>query len=159
MIDLAAALGWGAAATAALSVVMGASQGLGWSRMSLPYLIGTMFASDRRRAMQVGFLVHAVVGLVFALGYALAFDACGRAGPWVGAGLGLLHGVFVLVVGVELLAAIHPRMATRHEGPVARRRLEPPGFLGLNYGRSTPWVTLLAHVAYGAILGAWYPVA
>lgn len=31
--------------------------------------------------------------------------------------------------------------------------IEPPGFLMLNYGRSTFLVALAAHVAYGAVVG------
>jgi hypothetical protein len=31
--------------------------------------------------------------------------------------------------------------------------VEPPGFLMLNYGRNTFLITLLAHIAYGAIVG------
>jgi uncharacterized oligopeptide transporter (OPT) family protein len=34
--------------------------------------------------------------------------------------------------------------------------LEPPGLMALNYGRKTPILTVLAHVVYGAILGAFY---
>jgi hypothetical protein len=33
--------------------------------------------------------------------------------------------------------------------------LEPPGFLLVNYGRQTPLATVLAHVAYGAIVGGF----
>lgn len=33
--------------------------------------------------------------------------------------------------------------------------LEPPGFMLSNYGRHTALVTLLGHVAYGAIVGAF----
>ncbi len=33
--------------------------------------------------------------------------------------------------------------------------LEPPGFLLVNYGRSTPVVTILAHIACGAIIGGF----
>jgi hypothetical protein len=33
--------------------------------------------------------------------------------------------------------------------------LEPPGFMLLNYGRSTPVVTLVAHMAYGALVGGF----
>jgi hypothetical protein len=36
------------------------------------------------------------------------------------------------------------------------RRLEPPSFLALNYGQRTPFSVLLAQVAYGAVLGAFY---
>jgi hypothetical protein len=31
--------------------------------------------------------------------------------------------------------------------------IEPPGFLMLNYGRSSFVITLAAHVAYGALVG------
>jgi hypothetical protein len=31
--------------------------------------------------------------------------------------------------------------------------LEPPGFLMLNYGRGSPLASLVAHVAYGALVG------
>ncbi|MFG2639651.1 hypothetical protein ACGFYP_01510 [Streptomyces sp. NPDC048370] len=33
--------------------------------------------------------------------------------------------------------------------------LEPPGFLMLNYGPSTPVVTALAHIVYGAVVGGF----
>jgi hypothetical protein len=33
--------------------------------------------------------------------------------------------------------------------------LEPPGFLILNHGASTPVVTVVVHVVYGAIVGAF----
>lgn len=41
------------------------------------------------------------------------------------------------------------RFARGPEDPL----LEPPGCMLLNYGRATPVVTVLAHVAYGAIIG------
>ena len=37
--------------------------------------------------------------------------------------------------------------------------LEPPGFLMRNYGRGTPIATVLAHIAYGAIVGGLASVA
>jgi hypothetical protein len=37
--------------------------------------------------------------------------------------------------------------------------LEPPGFLMLNYGRSTPIVSLIAHVLYGTIVGGFVALA
>jgi hypothetical protein len=45
-------------------------------------------------------------------------------------------------------------MATEYDGPTYRRRLQPPGFFGLNYGYRTPLATILGHALYGAILGA-----
>jgi hypothetical protein len=62
----------------------------------------------------------------------------------------------VVVALLPLLPGLHPRMASEHRGPEPTRALEPPGFLGLNYGHRTPLIALLAHVMYGAILGAFY---
>jgi hypothetical protein len=45
-------------------------------------------------------------------------------------------------------------MASEYEGPIHGRRLQPPGFLALNYGYRTPLTTIAAHALYGAILGA-----
>ena len=44
-------------------------------------------------------------------------------------------------------------MASEHDGASARRQLEPPGFMGLNYGQRTPLTTLLGQAVYGAVLG------
>ena len=37
--------------------------------------------------------------------------------------------------------------------------LEPPGFMLVNYGRATAVVTVVAHLAYGAIVGAFAAAA
>lgn len=42
---------WGLLATGVLTLVMATSQGLGWSRISLPFMIGSMFTAHRTRAM------------------------------------------------------------------------------------------------------------
>jgi hypothetical protein len=48
---------------------------------------------------------------------------------------------------------VHPRMATPETAANDITLIEPPGFLMLNYGRSTFLVVLAAHVAYGALVG------
>ena len=58
-----------------------------------------------------------------------------------------------------LLPAVHPRMGSTLSAPTATPLLEPPGFLLRNYGRGTPIATLLAHVAYGAIVGGFVSMA
>ena len=75
---------------------------------------------------------------------------------WAGAMIGLVQAIFVLTVGVSLLPSLHPRMASEEQGPTVTRQLEPPGFLALNYGYQTPVSVVLAHLIYGAILGAFY---
>ncbi|MCC7241508.1 MAG: hypothetical protein IT180_06260 [Acidobacteria bacterium] len=150
---------WGFVATIVLTTLMAASRALGYSRMGMPFILGTMLTPNRDRAMAVGFVVHVINGWFLAVPYALAFESLGRATWWLGAAAGLLHGLFVLLVGLSIVPGLHPRMASEHHGPEPTRQLQPPGFLGLHYGRGTPLVTLAAHVVYGAILGGLYRLA
>jgi hypothetical protein len=71
----------------------------------------------------------------------------------------LVHALFVHAVGMPLLPGLHPRMVSEYYGPTPNRRLQPPGFLALNYGRQTPFVAIVAHIIYGAIIGGFYDLA
>jgi hypothetical protein len=148
--------GWaifGLIATAVLSVVMAVAQLRGVTRLDLPLMLGTIVVRDPDRARIAGFFIHLVNGQAFAVGYTAVFAATGRATWWAGGLLGALHGMVALLVIVPLLPAVHPHMASDRAGLSEGAALEPPGLLGLNYGRETPIATLLAHVAYGAALG------
>jgi hypothetical protein len=152
---------WGALAGGAVGAVVLVSglriaQELGWTRMDIPLLLGTAFTDKRSRATAIGYGVHFVNGLGFALIYAAVFEAVGRAGWLFGLVLGAVHASFVGggLVNV-LLPAVHPRMGTPWTDAEETPLLEPPGFMLLNYGRSTAAVTLVLHMAYGAIVGAF----
>ena len=149
--------GWavfGLLATTLLTVVMIVAQLAGLTRMDIPLLLGTIFVQDPDRARVAGFFVHLVNGQAFALFYAVAFAVRDRAGLAAGAGLGFVHGLVALSVIVPLLPAVHPHMTSERAGPeVSGAVLEPPGLFGRNYGRETAVVTMLAHVAYGGLLG------
>ncbi len=147
---------WGMAATVMLTTISAGAQGLGLTRMNLPYIMGTLFTSDRDRAKLYGFFVHMGVGMVFSLIYALMFEAIGAVSWWRGVLLGILHALFMLIVLMAILPGLHPRMASEEFGPTSRRMLEPPGFMALNYGIRTPIAVLLSHVVFGAILGGFY---
>lgn len=148
--------GWatfGFGATVALTAVLVAAQLGGLTRMDIPMMLGTVFVEDPDRARVVGSFVHLVNGQGFALLYASAFAALDRATWWLGALFGGLHGFAALTLIVPLLPGIHPRMASDRSGPSGANILEPPGLFGLNYGKQTAWVTLVAHVLYGTFLG------
>jgi hypothetical protein len=147
---------WGFVATVVLTTLLACSQGLHLTRMSIPYMLGTMLTPHRDRAVWYGILFHMANGLAFSVIYVAAFHAWGGPTWWRGALIGLVHAAFVLGVGLPALPGVHPRMAGEHAGPTVVRQLEPPGFLALNYGIQTPVSVLIAHAAFGAILGAWY---
>jgi hypothetical protein len=132
------------------------SQEMGWTRMDLPLLLGTIFSADRSRASVIGYALHFFNGLVFSLVYAAIFEAVGHAGWDVGLGLGAAHALFAgggLVT--VLLPAVHPRMGTHWTDAEETPILEAPGFMLHNYGRATVLVTVLVHLAYGTIVGAF----
>lgn len=150
--------GWatfGLGATIALTAIMLLAQLAGLSRMDIPMMLGTMFSEDPDRARVYGFFVHLVNGQIFALFYAAAFSLLGLATWWLGGIFGAFHGLAALIVMVPLLPGVHRRMASERGGPRLDAILEPPGFFALNYGRETPVVTLIAHVTYGVLLGAF----
>jgi hypothetical protein len=150
---------WGFAATIVLTIVMAACHGLGLTRMSIPFLLGTMLTPNRDRALVAGILFHIVNGWAFAFLYAAMFEALKAATWWLGAGIGLAHALFVLGVVMPALPGLHPRMVSEYYGPTPNRRLQPPGFMALNYGRRTPLVAIVAHLLYGAIIGHFYQLA
>jgi hypothetical protein len=150
--------GWatfGFVATVVLTVIIVAAQLVGLSRMDIPMMLGTMFVESPDLARVIGFLVHLINGQAFALLYAAAFALIGSATWWLGALFGLVHGFAALTVIIPYLPGIHPRMASARSGPDVRATLEPPGPLALNYGTQTPVFTLIAHVVYGTLLGAF----
>ena len=152
---------WGAvvgglAGTFVLTTMLRAAGELGWTRIDIPFLLGTAVTEDRVRAKAVGYALHFVFGLLFALGYWIVFLVLGESGVLLGALLGLLHASFAATALVNvLLPVVHPRMGTGFDAAGSSPLLEPPGFLLLNYGRQTPHVTVIAHIAYGAIVGGF----
>jgi hypothetical protein len=148
--------GWaiyGVVATMLLTAVLVGAQLAGLTRLDMPLMLGTLLTGDPDRARFWGFFLHLSMGQFFALFYAAVFAELGRSGLWLGAGFGVVHAAVAGAVLVPLLPTIHPRMATERAGPTSISILEPPGLLALNYGWSTPLVTMAAHAVYGAVLG------
>jgi hypothetical protein len=154
------ALAGGVAGTLVLTTGLRAGSELRLTRVDLPFLLGTVVTEDRVRAKALGYAIHFGFGIAFALGYYAVFRAIGADGWWLGALFGLVHGLFAASALVNvLLPALHPRMANPRTAAGSSPLLEAPGFLMLNYGRSTPLVTILAHIAYGTIVGGFVSLA
>jgi hypothetical protein len=147
------ALAGGFVGTLILTTVLRAASELNLTRMDLPFLLGTVFSSDRSRAKAIGYVAHFVMGLVFALPYYALFVALGRSDWWLGALFGLGQSLFAGTVLVNvLLPIVHPRMGTPLSDFTGVALLEPPGFMARNYGLRTPAVSLVAHVLYGTAI-------
>jgi hypothetical protein len=142
--------------TVVLTTILRGASELGWTRMDMPFLLGTAVTDDRIHAKVVGYALHFVFGLLFALAYYAVFAAVDRSGVLFGTLLGLVHALFAGTALVNiLLPAVHRRMGTGFDAAGSAPLLEPPGFLLLNYGRRTPLATIVAHLVYGAIVGGF----
>ena len=155
-VTLGGALAGGAVGTVVLTSGLRFAQAAGWTRMDIPLLLGTIFTDNRDRASVIGYALHFLNGLLFALVYYAIFEAVGQAGWAFGAILGVVHAAFAAGILVTvLLPVVHPRMGTLWSDAEDSPILEPPGFLLVNYGRRTAIGTLIGHVAYGAIVGGF----
>ncbi len=155
-MSLWGALVGGFVGTLVLTTILRAASEFRLTRVDLPFLLGTMVTPDRKRAKALGYVMHFFFGLSFALGYLAIFTVLGRAGWLLGGLLGVLHAAFsgTALVNV-LLPVVHPRMGDPTTAADRVALLEAPGFLMTNYGLATPVVMLVAHIAYGAIVGGF----
>ena len=159
-MNLLGALAGGFVGTLVLTTALRTANEVGLTRVDLPFLLGTAVTADRARAKALGYLMHLGAGEVFAVTYWVVFTAIDTDGWVVGALFGLLHGIVSSTALVSvLLPVVHPRMGSSLTAANSSPLLEPPGFLMLNYGRGTPIATVVAHVAYGAIVGGFASLA
>jgi hypothetical protein len=154
------ALAGGFAGTVVLTTILRAASELRLTRMDIPFLLGTAFTGNRLRAKALGYALHFLAGLIFALIYYALFVAIDRSGWWLGAVFGLAHALFAGTALVNLLLPlVHPRMGSPLTGANSVALLEAPGFLMLNYGPQTPLANVIAHLAYGALVGGFTQLA
>jgi hypothetical protein len=103
-MTLWSALAGGVAGTVALTTVLAGASHLRLTRIDIPFLLGTALSLDRSRARVIGFALHFVAGLVFALGYYAMFVALGASSWWLGALFGLGH---ALLAGTWLVNTLY----------------------------------------------------
>ena len=148
---------WGALAggfvgTLVLTTALRTANELGLTRVDLPFLLGTAVTGDRARAKALGYLLHLVAGEVFALVYYAIFAA---------------HRHERLAARGAVRAPARDRLRHRarqrpapgrpspHGQHAQRRRQQPAARASrLPDAQLRPRDRdLLAHVAYGAIVG------
>jgi hypothetical protein len=159
-VNIWGALAGGFVGTLVLTTILRAASELRLTRIDLPFLLGTAFTANRLRAKAVGYALHFLAGFVFALVYYAIFVAIDQSGWWLGALFGLIHALFAATALVNfLLPVVHPRMASPLTAANTTALLEPPGFLMLNYGPQTPLANIVAHIAYGTLVGGFTQLA
>jgi hypothetical protein len=84
------AVAGGLAGTVVLTTILRSASEFGLTRMDIPFLLGTALTTDRVRAKAIGYALHFVFGLLFALAYYAIFLVIGHSGFVLGAGFGLM---------------------------------------------------------------------
>ena len=157
---------WGALAggfvgTLVLTTALRAANELSLTRIDLPFLLGT--AVTERSGASQGARLPAAPRRPGAVRARLLRDLRRDRHERLVA-RGALRARCTDIVSATALVE-HPAAGrpSPHGQRAQRRRqrplLEPPGFLMRNYGRGTPIATLLAHIAYGAIVGGFASIA
>jgi hypothetical protein len=152
--DLLPALIAGFVGTVAMTVGMTMGKSMGMTTMDIALIGGGMMSGDERKARRAGMFIHLIVmgTLVFGSIYAFLFQALESASWVTGLIVGVVHGAVVGIMARPMMGAIHPRMMPAAEG----FQLDPPGIMGVNYGRGTPLGLLMGHAVYGVVVALVY---
>jgi hypothetical protein len=158
--------------TVTMTVMMNMAKAAGMTNMPpMPLVMGSMMTGDKKKAMALGSMAHFVVmgTVVFGTVYAALFTAFDNDGWWVGALIGLAHGLLVGLMAMPMMPTMHPRMerelvsvggrdetqtvVTDHTGEV---HVAAPGVLGSRWGGMTPVGLVMGHVIYGVVVALVY---
>ena len=97
----------GLAATAVITMLMYAGPVMGMLRMDIAQLLGSMVLPQGSAAFAMGMMVHFVMGIIFAIIYALAWQGLGLAPNWwTGLIFGAVHAV-VAAAGIAMMMPVH----------------------------------------------------
>jgi len=85
--------------------------------------------------------------------YALIFSLIGEADWWLGAFIGIGHGLVVGLMAMPMMPSMHPRVGDRVAiaGDRSDVWIDAPGVMGRNWGSATPVGVLAGHAVYGLV--------
>lgn len=149
-MDIGSAVIAGLVATAVMTATMYMGRAMGMP-MDMPRMLGLMFSGPENTGVVyvLGLAVHFMMGIVFAIIYALAFEFLGINATWLwGAALGVVHG-FAVGLSFGMMPAMHPRMGDD-------QALSAPGIFGKEYSPMMPAGVIMLHLVFGLIVGVLY---
>ena len=136
----------GIVGTIAISMVMALAPKMGLPKMDIVGMLSTMFGKPNRI---LGWIMHMMMGVVFALIYAFLWSLGIGSASWL---FGLLFGIgHWLVIGV--MFALIPMM---HAG-IKSGEVEKPGLWMTNQGGAMAFVGgLMGHMVFGVVVTLIY---
>ena len=145
-MNIVAAIVAGLVGTAAMSMVMSMGPRMGFPKMAIWEMLGSMFDSHGKNTL--GWMAHFMMGAVFALIYAALWSAGLGAPTLIG---GILFGAVHFVVVGLMLGGIPVMHAGIKAGTV-----QAPGVLMLNGGIMGLMGGLVGHILYGLVVALVY---
>lgn len=115
-MDIVGAIVAGLAGTAVMTALMYMAPMMGMPKMDIIGMLGTMVAPNRDTAALLGVVIHFMMGVLFAIVYALLWRA-GLGDPtWIwGLIFGAVHGV-IAMIGMPVMVRMHPRAPEMESG-------------------------------------------
>ena len=130
-----------------MSFLIALARGLGM-QVNLEMMLGTMLGGPPSLSKWVmGFVMHLIIGGLWALLYAAGFEYLTHHASWViGLGFAMIH---ALIAGVfmGIMPAIHPLIPAM---------MPAPGAFMAHLGLMGVIAEFMLHLIYGAIVGAMY---
>ena len=151
-IDLAAAALAGLIGTAAMTVVLyaGIMMMPAQMTMNLLYMEGSMVVERRVPAYVVGGMLHAMMGVGFAVVHVGLYQVLNIESGFAlwGLAIGLAHAVMMGAVGLPMVGAIHP--------VIRAGRMKAPGFMVMNHPMGTVVGFFVVHAIFGVTTALVY---
>lgn len=137
----------GVAASLVFSFVLAMAPKMGMPKMDIVSLLGSMFSAKSNQAL--GWMMHLMTGIVFALIYALLWSSGISAATWVG---GLIFGAAQWLV-VGMVMGMMPMM---HVG-IKSGAVKAPGLWMTNNGGLMAFMGgLVGHMIFGIVIALVY---
>ncbi len=115
-MDIVAAIVAGLAGTAVMTALMVVAPKMGMPEMDIIGMLGSMVTANSDRVTLLGTVIHFMMGVLFAIVYALLWSA-GIGNPtWIwGLIFGAVHGV-IAIISMPVLMRMHPRAPEMESG-------------------------------------------
>jgi hypothetical protein len=144
MINWGIIIAAGLAATAIMTMLMYGAPMMGMPKMDMAQMIGSIVLPLGSTSFVMGMLMHFVVGVIFAVIYALVWHGLGIIpGWWTGLIFGAVH-FLVATMGMGVMSVTNPEMNSG--------RLYNP----INGGLTGMSLLLMGHLIFGVVVALIY---
>jgi len=144
----------GAAAATLMTVFLVALRSARLTSLDFEMMLGSLVThSFLPSAWLFGLILHVILGGIIACAYAAGFEKLayrdrGKAGLAFGFFHALLSGTMVM----GIIPLVHPFL----NGMAQAGFLSAPGPFAVHYGKMTPWIFIMLHLFYGAVVARLY---